>query len=181
VKGAGELLTKVTIWLALLGYAAGAAGLLLATRRPSLRMQARKAWTFGCAWFLAHVLCAFAFQYGWSHATAYSETARQTNAVVGVDAGGGVFVSYLFTLAWATDACWWWLDEAGHRRRPWLLTAAWQGFFFFIVFNGTVVFEHGPARWLGALICGGLVLLWLGTRLRPGRAGRGFEGAQGQS
>jgi hypothetical protein len=154
--GAGEWLTKVTVWMALLGYAGGAACLLLARRRA-----ARLLWTAGCAWFLAHVLCAFAFHYGWSHATAYAETARQVGEVTGARAGGGVFVSYLFTLLWAADVAWWWADEAGHRRRPRWLTAAWQGFFFFIVFNGTVVFEHGPARWLGVVVCGGLALLWL--------------------
>ena len=175
----GEWLTKVTVWLALLGYAAGAACLLLARRNASWSRPARVAWTFGCAWFLAHVLCAFAFHYGWSHATAFQETARQTREVTGANVGGGVFVSYAFTLAWAADAVWWWLDEAGHRRRPRLLTYAWHGFFFFIVFNGTVVFEHGPARWLGALICGGLGLLWLFTAPRSRRARPEFEGARG--
>ena len=161
----GGTLTKVTVWLALFGYAAGAACLLLRRRR-----RARVAWTFGCAWFLAHVLCAFAFHYGWSHATAFAETARQTREVTGSAAGGGVFVSYAFTLLWAADALWWWLDEAGHARRPPLLSALWHAFFFFIVFNGTVVFEHGPARWLGVVICGGLALLGLVTvSFRPRR------------
>jgi hypothetical protein len=157
----GETLTKVTVWLALLGYAAGAACLLLRRRRPGWSGAARLAWTFGCVWFLAHVLCAFAFHYGWSHAAAFRETARQTREVTGAESGGGVFVSYVFTLAWAADVLWWWLDEPGHARRPRLLTAVWHAFFFFIVFNGTVVFEHGPARWLGLLICVGLALLWL--------------------
>lgn len=175
----GEWLTKVTVWMALLGYAAGAACLLLARRSPKWSRPARLAWTFGCAWFLAHVLCAFAFHYGWSHATAFQETAQQTGEVMGVNVGGGVFVSYAFTLAWAADALWWWLDEAGHRRRPRLLTYALHGFFFFIIFNGTVVFEHGPARWLGALICGGLFVLWLATSPRLRRARRGFEEVRG--
>lgn len=174
--GAGEWLTKVTVWVALLGYAAGAACLLLAGRRPGLRRTARLAWTVGCVWFLAHVLCAFAFHYGWSHATAYAETARQVGEVTGARAGGGVFVSYLFTLMWVADVVWWWADEAGHRRRPGWLAAAWQGFFFFIVFNGTVVFEHGPARWLGLLICGGLALVWLVGWAAPGREFKGAEG-----
>ncbi|HEV3470375.1 MAG TPA: hypothetical protein VG148_13700 [Pyrinomonadaceae bacterium] len=173
------MLTKITVWLALTGYAAGAACLLLARRSPSRARAARAAWTFGCAWFLAHVLCAFAFHYGWSHATAFAETARQTREVTGADFGGGVFVSYAFTLAWVADAAWWWLDEAGHRRRPRLLTYAWHGFFFFIVFNGTVIFGHGPARWLGASVCGGLALLWLFTARRPRRGPREFKEAGG--
>ena len=175
----GEWLTKVTVWMALLGYAAGAVCLLLARRSPKWSRPARLAWTFGCAWFLAHVFCAFAFHYGWSHLTAFRETARQTGEVMGVNVGGGVFVSYAFTLLWAADAVWWWLDEAGYRRRPRLLTYALHGFFFFIIFNGTVVFEHGPARWLGALICGGLAVLWLVTSPRARRARREFKEARG--
>jgi len=177
--GVGELLTRVTVWMALLGYAAGAAGLLVSRRNPAWSRPARMAWTFGCAWFLAHVLCAFAFHYGWSHATAYTETARQTREALGEGFGAGVFVSYAFTLAWTADVLWWWLDEAGHGRRPRPLTAAWQGFFFLIVFNGTVVFERGPARWLGALICGGLGLLWLATAPRRRRARAELKEAQG--
>ena len=175
----GEMLTKVTIWLALMGYAAGAAGLVLARTGPQWRRRARLAWTVGCAWFLAHVLCAFAFHYGWSHATAFAETARQTRAVTGAEAGGGVFVSYAFTLLWAADAAWWWLDEAGHARRPRLLTALWHAFFFFIVFNGTVVFEHGPARWLGLVVCGGLALLWLAASAGALRPRREFKEVRG--
>ncbi len=175
----GEWLTKVTVWVALLGYAVGAACLLLSRRNPKWSRPARLAWTSGCAWFLAHVLCAFAFHYGWSHATAFQETARQTHEVMGAKVGVGVFVSYAFTLAWVADTAWWWLDEASHRRRSRLLTRAWHGFFFFIVFNGTVVFEHGPARWLGALICGGLVVLWLATLPRPRRARHEFNEVRG--
>ncbi|HWS55426.1 MAG TPA: hypothetical protein VN228_14915 [Pyrinomonadaceae bacterium] len=175
----GEALTKVTIWLALLGYAGGAACLLLSRRNANRSRTARVAWTFGCAWFLAHVLCAFAFHYGWSHATAFAETARQTRGVTGAGFGGGVFVSYAFTLAWAADAVWWWVDEAGHLRRPRWLTYAWHGFFFFIVFNGTIVFERGPARWLGVAVCGGLALLWLVTAPRSRRARPEFGGAKG--
>ena len=170
----GETLTKVTVWLALSGYAAGAACLLLRGRGRDWARAARLAWTFGCAWFLAHVLCAFAFHYEWSHAAAFAETARQTREVTGNEFGGGVFVSYSFTLLWAADVLWWWSDERGHARRPRLLTAAWHAFFFFIVFNGTVVFERGPARWLGALICGGLALLWAAVRL-PSRVRQGLE------
>jgi len=175
----GEALTKVTIWLALLGYAAGAACLLVARRSPGWARPARLAWTFGCAWFLAHVLCAFAFHYGWSHETAFNETARQTREVVGRGFGGGVFVSYAFTLAWVADVLWWWLDAEGRARRPRLLETVWHAFFFFIVFNGTVVFERGPARWLGALVCGGLALAWLASGRAARRARREWGEARG--
>lgn len=176
---AGDFLTKATVWLALLGYAAGAACMLLAGGRPRLLRAARAAWTFGCAWFLAHVLCAFAFHYGWSHDVAVAETERQTREVVGRGFGGGLFVSYAFTALWAADVLWWWLDAEGRARRPRALDLAWHAFFFFIVFNGTIVFERGPARWLGVLVCGGLALVWLATSASGRRARREPRGARG--
>lgn len=185
----GELLTKVTVWLALLGYCAGASALLLARgrpRRPSgarLRRLARGAWTFGCAWFLAHVACAFSYHHGWSHAAAYAETARQTGEVMGLSFGAGVFVSYAFTLAWAADVLWWWLGRESYERRPRSLGVALHALFFFIVFNGTVVFETGAARWLGVFISAALCAAWwagrAGGRSAPLRSGRGLSGAKG--
>ena len=157
----GELLTRLTVWLALCGYALGAALLLLAQRS-----RARWAWTFGCVCFLAHVVSAFTFYHGWSHAAAYRETVRQTAELTGVRWGGGIFLNYFFAAAWLADVLWWWLAPAGFARRSARLTAAWQAFFFFMVFNGTVVFGKGPVRWLGAVICAGLSALWWKARRR---------------
>ena len=162
----GELLTRLTIWLALCAYALGGAMLLLAKGRAERRAAARRAWTAGCAFFLAHVVCAFGFFHGWSHAAAYRETARQTAEMTGFRWGGGLFLNYLFAAAWLADVLWWWLAPAGFARRPPRLTVAWQGFFFFMVFNGTIVFGKGPVRWLGATICAGLAVLWWTTRRR---------------
>jgi hypothetical protein len=86
----GELLTRLTIWLALLAYAAGAGTLLLARSRPSWLTRARWMWTCGCGFFLAHVVCAFSYYHGWSHAAAYRETARQTGEMTGLRWGGGI-------------------------------------------------------------------------------------------
>ena len=160
----GELLTKLTVWLALSGYAAGAAILLLAQNLPRWSARARLAWTFGCAFFLGHVVCAFAFFHGWSHDAAYRETARQTAEMTGVRWGGGLFLNYLFAAGWLADVLWWRVSPAGFARRSQRLTSVWRGFFFFMVFNGTIVFGKGPVRWLGATICGGLAAAWWMTR-----------------
>ena len=157
----GELLTRLTVWLALCGYALGAAMLLLA--QPA---RARWAWTFGCAFFLAHVAFAFHFFHGWSHAAAVRETARQTAELTGVRWGGGIFLNYLFAAAWLGDVLWWWLAPENFARRSPRITAVWQGFFFFMVFNGTIVFGKGPVRWLGAVICAGLAARWWKVRRR---------------
>jgi hypothetical protein len=163
----GELLTKLTVWVALCAYAAGAMMLLVAQGRAQWLPRARLAWTLGCAFFIAHVACAFTYYHGWSHAAAFRETECQTAELTGLRWGGGIFLNYLFAIAWLTDVLWWWLAPAGFARRPPCLTAAWQGFFFFMVFNGTVVFGKGPVRWLGMLICAGLAVAWWTKRRRP--------------
>lgn len=162
----GEFLTRATIWLALGGYACGAGALLAARDRARWLRRARWAWTLGCACFLAHVVCAFSFFHGWSHAEAYRETARQTAELTGLRWGGGLFLNYLLTVAWVADVGRWWLRSAECALRPAWLAALWHGFFFFLVFNGTVVFGRGPVRWLGFAICALLGVLWW-RRSRP--------------
>ncbi len=156
----GELLTRLTIWLALCAYAIGAGTLLLAQGRPRWLACARWAWTSGCAVFVAHVVCAFSFYHHWSHSDAYRETARRTGEMTGFHWGGGISLNYLFAAAWLADVLWWWLAPTNFARRSPRLAGLWHGFFLFMVFNGTVVFGTGPVRWLGALICACLASLW---------------------
>lgn len=139
----GDLLTRWTIRIAIILYVAG-----LATRGFRPRFS-RVVWTLGCGFYLAHVGCAFACVHGWSHAEAYAFTARQTAAVVGLDWGGGIYLNYLFTLAWTGDAAWRWTD----RPRPRALGWAVDLFMGFIAFNATVVFASGFSRWLGVAAC----------------------------
>lgn len=160
----GALLTKWTIWAALLGYALGAASLLAARHRPRWLRPARIGWSLGCLAYLGHVFCAFQFYHGWSHAAAFQETSRQTLETVGLQVGEGLYVTYAFTLAWLADViCWWLGGYESYRHRPRALMTAWHGFFFFVVFNATVVFESGLARWLGLALCAGLGIVWWTT------------------
>jgi hypothetical protein len=161
----GELLTKAAVWLALVAYAIGAGTLLLARGRARWLTVARWVWTVGCVFFFAHVACAFGFYHGWSHAAAYRETARQTGEMTGFRWGGGLFVNYLFTVAWLADVLWWWLAPGSFACRPRWITRIWHGFLFFMVFNGAVIFGSGPVRWFGALICSILGALWWHSRM----------------
>ncbi len=156
----GELLTRITIWIAIGGYAVSVAIVLL--RRESQLWQARARWasTAGCLALIAHTVCAFHFYHDWSQASAYGEVERQTAEVTGTAWGGGLFINYAFLAAWMADVAWWWRGLDVHRRRHWLMTAAWHGIFIFMLFNATVVFKAGLVRWLGAGLCLGLFLLW---------------------
>lgn len=157
----GELLTKMTIWVAVAGYAAGSSAFALSRGKGAWDRLARLAWTVACVALLAHVACAFHFYHGWSHASAYLDTARQTKEVFGLNWGGGLYINYALMLGWVLDVAWWWLRGLDSYRRGCLpLVAAWHGFLLFIFFNATVVFKSGPARWAGLCVCLGLCLAW---------------------
>ncbi|TDI97891.1 MAG: hypothetical protein E2O76_09080 [Caldithrix sp.] len=157
----GEILTSWTIWIALAAYFAGLAGLLLSRLQPNLQTVTRWVWTVGCVFYLGHVISAFQFYHEWSHQAAVFETARQTKEVVGEAVGSGIYMTYLFTLLWVLDAGWWWLNgNTGYFRRSKKISLSIHFFLFFIVFNGTIVFEGGLLRLLSALAIIGLVVVW---------------------
>ena len=150
----GELLTRWTVRFALAFYVAS-----LATRGFAPK-SSRIAWTAGCLAYLLHVVAAFAYYHDWSHDQAYAFTAQQTNDVVGIDWGGGLYVNYWFTLVWIGDATWWWLNAERYLRRPCWLDGSVHGFLGFIAFNATVVFATGYSRWFGIAACGLLSVVW---------------------
>lgn len=170
MSGAGELLVRASVWLALIGYLAGA----LDACAPGLwgprgSRIARVGWTVGLAAFLVHVASAFHVHYAWSHHVALQETARQTAESTGSATGFGLYLNYLFTLVWGLDVAWSWsAREPQRRRRAWVV-AAIHGFMFFMVLNGSVVFGSGFVRVLGGLICLTLFAAWGAMRLRRRR------------
>jgi hypothetical protein len=146
----GEELTRWTIRLAL-AACVGRWCIALTARPDSARWRrlARGLWTAGCLLLWVHVACAFHFYHHWSLTVAVAQTARETAEVVGLNWGGGVWLNFLLMLLWAGDVIWWWLAPASHSRRPHAVEWVWQGFFAFIAFNATVVFEWGVLRWAG--------------------------------
>ena len=165
----GEILTRVTIWVAFIAYAIGVVLFVRSGRTGRLDSFTRLAWTTGSVALVAHFVCAFHFYHGWSQASAYRETARQTDAVVGFNWGGGLFINYFVLIAWVVDISLWWLKGLdSYRRRPWQVLVAWHAFLLFIIFNATIVFKTGVVRWIGvalcAVICLGWLLLFVGAR-----------------
>ena len=155
----GELLTRSTIWVSIVAYTIGS--VVFATARDADRWV-RVAWTTGCAAMVVHFICAFNFYHAWSHESAYVDTARQTAQVFRINWGGGLFINYALASLWTADVVWWWFAGlSSYRRRPWLLTLLWHSFLIFIIFNATVVFKDGAARWIGLLVCLTLVLCWV--------------------
>jgi hypothetical protein len=152
----GELLTTWTIRLALALYVAWLA-VLLAAPGPRWQAVSRWLWTAACGLFVVHVICAFHFHHGWSHAAAWQDTADQTKALMGVAFGDGIYFSYLFLVLWVLDVTWMWLAPPG-KQTPWPRILV-HLYLFFIAFNGAIVFEHGPTRWFGLAACLALAAL----------------------
>lgn len=146
-----DLVTRQTARVAVFFWAVAAAAILLRHREFG-----RWAWILACVAYLVHVATAFDRVHAWSHAAAF----RHVESVSGF--GPGLFVSYAFSLLWAADAAWWWLDRPTYDRRPVGVDLAVHGFMAFVVFNGTVVYETGFIRWAGLIAFAvlGAVLLY---------------------
>jgi hypothetical protein len=157
----GELLTRFSIWIALAGYFSGAVIFALSRGRARLDRLARLAWTLGCLALAVHIVLAFNFYHHWSHDSAYAETARETNAVAGLDWGGGVYINYIILSLWIVDTAWWWRGLELYRRRSAWITFAWHGLLLFIIFNATVIFESGALRWIGLTSSMALISSWI--------------------
>lgn len=160
----GFWFVAITVWLALWGYAIGTF-CQLHPRARDWRNRARWAWTLGALLFVIHVMAAFHVYHDWSHTAATAHVAKETERVMGVAVGAGIFVSYAYTLLWAFDALYWW--RVGHER---YLTAyanlhkAKHIFMFFIFFNGTVIFEAWRVKIFGAWVTLALIWAWLQRR-----------------
>jgi hypothetical protein len=113
----------------------------------------RGLWLLGAASFWVHVATAYGEYHHWSHAAAVEHT-REVSGV-----GEGIYVSYLFGLAWTADALCWWARPARYAARPAWVGWVVHGFLAFIVFDGTAVYEGGPIRWAGVAIFGVLAAL----------------------
>jgi hypothetical protein len=148
----GDFLIRNTVRLALVYWVVGAALMI-----RSLSATARLAWTLACAAYLVHVGLAFEYAHRWSHGEAF----RHVEVVSGY--GEGIFVSYLFTLVWAADVLWWWMDAEVYRQRPRWIGWAVHGFMVFVIVNATVIFESGPTRWVGVGVLLTLLVRWGAT------------------
>ncbi|MCG8461445.1 MAG: hypothetical protein MI919_34620 [Holophagales bacterium] len=148
-----ELLVRASVWLAIAAYPAGLLAAWFGRDDLDFQRLSRRVYSLGCAAFLVHVAAAFHVYHGWSHARALAETARQTAELTGTESGLGLWANYFFTLFWALDvASWWRSGLRGHRQRPAWIGVGLHSFFLFMIFNATVVFEEGPARWAGAAL-----------------------------
>ena len=161
----GPFLTAWTIRLALLVLAGSLLLRLVEPLWPCPWRIRRNVWTVGCGLFLLQIAAGMHFYHAWSHAHAYTETALQTEALLGVRFGGGIYFNHLMALLWTGDVLWWWLAPTRYALRGPRWEQAMVGYFLFIAFNGLVVFKEGMLRWAGLLGLAILLLAWIALPL----------------
>lgn len=167
---AGEITMRSFAWLAF-GLWAWAEDRALAGAGRFARIP----WASGAAFLVIHMVLAFQQVHHWSHITAVEETARQTEAVVGVHWGGGIWFNYATATLWLTDVIRLWTrpsDKFGTRRRQPL-----RWFFAVMWLNGAVIFTHSPLRWPAAIVF--VLLGWRLLRVRGSSRVRERQSADG--
>lgn len=155
--GTGELLTRASIWLAMIAWTLA----ILRSGRPS----AMWAWAVGLDAYLLHIGLSFAFFYDWSLVVAWEATARDSAETVGIDSGFGIVVNFLFLALLGIDFVSQW--RTGRRK----CAGAIDFLVAFLILNGAVIFGEGAVRGLG--ICLLAAILWGRFRRRGGPGGPG--------
>jgi len=146
------LLVRVSVWLAMLTWFAGA-WFRVTSRSIPLQAATVGERAYHWLWLLSgfatwvHVLASYGFVHGWDHQAVLRQTAQESFEVTGLRADWGVYVNFLYAtvLTLYSGAM-----VIGGRRLERL--DVWvYGFTAFIVFNATVVFKGGWLRWLAGL------------------------------
>ena len=177
----GQAITRYTIWLALGLYScvilsrrikaiashgadvSGSAEELHDSRDPGIRanewsMAERIGWLLGAVFAGCHVLAAMHVYHQWSHQRAYQHVTEETQRLLGVELGWGIYVNYVFILVWILDATVPLLLPTEHQNAYGTrLRQPIHGFIGFIVINGAIVFTDGVTRWIGLAV----LAVWL--------------------
>lgn len=160
----GDDLIRITAWMSFGAYVAALQVILASRHKPARSRAAAWIWLTGGGLLLAHTLCAFQFKHAWSHSLALADTARQTQALTGLQWGGGLWLNYLAATAWIADAGWWLRHTRSGGSRPRRAHGLVAGFLGFLWLNGLIVFGSVPAQLLG--LAGFLSLVWAWIRGR---------------
>ena len=164
----GNLLTIWTIRASLALYAVVLFGWLVGGAGSSRWMRAAKwLWAGGCVLFLGHMAAAFHYHHQWSHSAAFAHTAIETERVIGVRFGWGIYFNHLFAALWLFDAAWWLFRPDTYLSRGRLCAASVHAYLFFIALNGAVVFEGGVVRIAGLAALAALAAAAAGRSSRP--------------
>jgi hypothetical protein len=153
-------IARWTAWPSFLCYSI-AVGLQIGPRPGDSTIWSRRFSIVGWVTLIIHIAIAMGTVHHWSLAEAVRHTAQQTQAAVGWNWGGGVWLNF------ATVAVWGWTLWPASQLGPtsqlqttgskWLNWSA-QWYIAFMMFNATAVFGSRAAQAAGGLIC--VALFW---------------------
>ena len=145
----GTTATRVSIWLAMLGYAASVTALWIPLVSPR---WAFRCYIAGLGAFILHVIFAFDTYYDWSHTIAWLKTRDQTFEATGFNSGHGIYLNYALGIVWLTDAIRWKLTTHPLHQMNRGAAVCLHGFFLFMIINGGIAFASGAVRLFTALL-----------------------------
>jgi hypothetical protein len=107
-------------------------------------------WFTGFLFFVLHVFLSFHFVHHWQHSDAWNRTATETEDLIGIRSGYGIWANYLMLAFWCLDLLR--LNKAkSNGRIPSLcMDRAVAIFFGFMFINATVVFGPTAYQYLAA-------------------------------
>jgi len=127
----------------------------------------RGTWLVGATAAFGHSALALLSFHDGSHAAAFEATAQQTEELLGVAVGVGLYVNYIFVAVWLVDALLRCFRADLYRLLPYWYRVAMYSFLIFIAFNGTVVFKDGWLRLLGLIVTAVLLVMWWKSERKP--------------
>lgn len=146
------LLVRVSVWLAMLAWFAGAWFRVTSRSVPQQPTTVGERAYHGlwlCSGLLTwvHVLASYGFVHGWDHQAVLRQTAQESFEVTGLRADWGVYVNFLYATVLTLYS-----GAMVIRGRRLERVDVWvYGFTAFIVFNATVVFKGGWLRLLAGV------------------------------
>ncbi|HND51145.1 MAG TPA: hypothetical protein PLV92_02070 [Pirellulaceae bacterium] len=141
-----------------------------ATKSLAVVARRRSAWRLEWAAYIAlcfHTAAAFHFHHDWSHARAVAATARQTEEILGLGFGGGIFFNYAVLILWPLALALPGAPLTNGRRCCSRFVTIVNVYVAFLFFQGVVVFGQGMVRIWGLLVTFAVVLLLPTRRRKP--------------
>ena len=141
------------VWISLGLFALGELG------KRHARSWAWPASAIGLALLTIHIVIAMSVRHHWSHDAAIAATAGQTQAVYGLNWGGGLYVNYVYVAVWSIYLAVW--HSVPSRALPSrTLMRVFRVFFLIVIVNAAIIFAGGWRRLVGVFIVGALLVAW---------------------
>jgi hypothetical protein len=148
-------LARVSAWLVVALFVLS---MILEIRRAASQAIMRT-WTLGVLALAAHIGWTMCAVHRGSLQAAYDHTSRQTQELIGIPIGAGVYVNFAMLGIWIADVASWWMIPQWRSSRKHYKLAIYLVFGFLFI-NAAIVFASFWGRVIGLLACSLVLLAW---------------------